>query len=88
MGVSIPLNGYQDIAINNDSCLALTSVSSTVQILDINQIGDNGIAALSAMKILDSSTYSTNRGKIPTYVIAGQGNGEFLVSNMGKRKRR
>ncbi|MEA9606616.1 polymorphic toxin-type HINT domain-containing protein [Xanthomonas campestris pv. plantaginis] len=82
----LPVGGYQDLAINNDSYLGLTSVSGTVTVFDLNAVSRDGIVDADGVRTFGAEAYSvSNRGKTPTYITAGLSDGQFLVSNMGDK---
>jgi VCBS repeat-containing protein len=91
--------GFQDMAINSGSYLALTapqtsdslgiggvSTAGNIYVLDLAKIQTNGTAPSSAVVTIGAGNLPvSNRGKYPRYISAGTGNAEFLLSSAKDR---
>lgn len=98
LGVEAPL-GFQDMAFNNGSYLALTAPRGSdvfwgfntytpignVYVIDIGKIDQYGRIDSSAIATIDASKFSNDRGQFPNYVTAGKNDGEFVVSASNSR---
>ena len=87
--------GFQDMAVNNGSYLALTAPTSpiplsnnpggdsgNVYVIDLVKIDKNGQVPTSAVLPIDAGKFQgLNSGKAPQYISSGQNYGEFLLSS-------
>lgn len=85
--------GFQDMAVNNGSYLALTAPQSpdrligdigspkgNVYVLDLGKIEKNGKAG--TVVSIGADKFTTKlKGKFPQYISSGQNDGEFLLSS-------
>jgi hypothetical protein len=71
--------GYRGLAVNTDSYLAVTTVNGAVDIINLSLITKDGL--IEDMTTLVHSDPRSTQNKNPTFVTAGTGDGEFMVSN-------
>ncbi|MCX6130865.1 MAG: polymorphic toxin-type HINT domain-containing protein, partial [Proteobacteria bacterium] len=87
--------GFQDMAINNSSYLALTAPTGkdiitnsgflpgqgNVYILDLGKIDLDGKIDNAAVVSIKGNNFPQERGRVPTFISSGKNEGEFLLSS-------